>query len=47
MRRGAWDVLAYRPQGKPPVIIPKLDFYSKKVWEKLSDLLKDRPSANF
>lgn len=39
MRRGSFDVLAYRPQGKRPVIIPESDFYSKKQWEKLPDYI--------
>jgi hypothetical protein len=37
MRRGEWDVLAYRPQGKKPVIIPEADVFSKRIWEKLPE----------
>ena len=34
MRKGAFDVLAYRPQGKRPVIILQSDFYSKGIWNE-------------
>jgi hypothetical protein len=36
-RRGAYEVLAYRPQGKPPVIVTEQEFYSLKKWEKVSE----------
>lgn len=36
MRRGSFDVLAYRPQGKSPVIIPDSEFYSGNLWQKVS-----------
>jgi hypothetical protein len=34
MKRGAWDVYAYRPQGKPPVVIPLAEL---GTWTKISD----------
>lgn len=37
MRRGGFDIFAYRPQGKPPVVIPSVDLYSKKLWEKVGE----------
>ncbi len=32
MRRGEWDVYAYRPQGKKPVVIPETEL---RTWEKI------------
>jgi len=31
-RRGSWDVYAYHPQGKPPVIIPETEL---RTWTKI------------